>query len=179
MKEEFINKELWVLTIGAGFQRSNVYPKRFKESDKESFKSALHSIITNITKEYKKMEVSDEEHIKNIHSILPSIPKEYKTNLNFGIAQKLLNLHLKYQWCLGNLHSDPPHFPVDRIIQIELNKLAKELKIKTIEIKPWTKFTNEKRYLKVVRLAEQVRDASDEYKDKSLAEMELDLFNKK
>lgn len=34
---------------------------------------------------------------------------------NIGIAQKLLNLQLKYLWCAGFI-GVPPHCPVDRII---------------------------------------------------------------
>jgi hypothetical protein len=33
----------------------------------------------------------------------------------YGVAQKLLNLALKYHWCLGQI-SEPPHCPIDRII---------------------------------------------------------------
>jgi hypothetical protein len=33
----------------------------------------------------------------------------------YGVAQKLLNLFLKYLWCLGTI-AEPPHCPVDRII---------------------------------------------------------------
>jgi hypothetical protein len=35
--------------------------------------------------------------------------------LRFGIAQKLINLYLKYRWCLGQIPT-PPHCPFDRII---------------------------------------------------------------
>lgn len=40
----------------------------------------------------------------------------------FGIAQKLLNVYLKYQWCSGWI-SEPPHCPIDRTI---LQKLGLE-----------------------------------------------------
>lgn len=33
----------------------------------------------------------------------------------FGIAQKLLNVYLKYQWCSGWI-PEPPHCPIDRTI---------------------------------------------------------------
>ena len=40
----------------------------------------------------------------------------------FGIAQKLLNVYLKYQWCSGWIF-EPPHCPIDRTI---LQKLTLE-----------------------------------------------------
>jgi hypothetical protein len=38
-----------------------------------------------------------------------------RADLNRGIAQKLLNLYLKYLWCVGYI-VEPPHCPIDRII---------------------------------------------------------------
>ncbi len=36
-----------------------------------------------------------------------------------GIAQKALNLYLKYLWCLGKI-TEPPHCPFDSIIISEI-----------------------------------------------------------
>lgn len=51
------------------------------------------------------------------------------------------NLYLKYQWCLGNIH-EPPHFPIDRIIQ-------KKLKPKPII--NWTEMNTAEAYMEIIR----------------------------
>ena len=67
----------------------------------------------------------------------------------FGVAQKVLNLALKYYWCLGHI-IEPPHCPVDRII---IDKTIYRGKIN------WTQILTEEEYLKVISaiksLAEQ------------------------
>ena len=79
------------------------------------------------------------------------------------VSQKVFNLYLKFLWCLGFI-AEPPHFPVDRIIQ-------QKLKIKLI--KPWTKFTSVDEYMLVINHAREL--LGEKYK--SLPELELELFN--
>ena len=67
--------------------------------------------------------VDEKQHKKNLKSIIEK-SKEYNSILNggqlsIGTVQKLLNLSLKYYWCLGHI-PEPPHFPIDRIIQKKL-----------------------------------------------------------
>lgn len=63
---------------------------------------------------------TEEQHYKNIEALIayatridPGVLGE--AGYKYGVAQKLLNLALKYYWCLG-LISEPPHCPIDRII---------------------------------------------------------------
>jgi hypothetical protein len=44
---------------------------------------------------------------------------------------------------------EPPHFPVDRIIQIKLIEQSKTTIL--IKIEAWTQFNDEKHYLKVIQ----------------------------
>ena len=98
--------------------------------------------------------------------------------MNFGISQKMLNLYLKYQWCLGNI-KEPPHFPVDRIIQEKLNQVAKNNNLPKIVIEAWTLFENETKYLHIIRFAEQVKNTATSLKQFSLPELELHLFDRR
>ena len=84
--------------------------------------------------------------------------------MNFGISQKLLNLHLKGLWCLGLLKYPPPNFPVDRIIQERL---------KICPIIPWTKIQDEKAYLIIMEAAKEIADKHNV----SLPELELRVYN--
>lgn len=84
--------------------------------------------------------------------------------MRYGTAQKILNVHLKYLWCLGRI-TDPPHFPVDRRIQ-ETMKMKNVLS--------WTKhMKKEEEYMKVIDFA-----VSQKHGEESLAAFELRLFEK-
>lgn len=169
MKQTFIFDELWVLTISAAFQRANVYKGNTAEEDKRAFKKELRSFVIELTKPYSQSSVSELEHINNIKSLSDytgKFPCLTGGRMNFGVSQKLFNLHLKYLWCLKQIET-PPHFPVDRIIQE---------KLKTKEITAWTQMKDEQPYLKVINSAkEKLKSENVE----SLAELELLLFNRR
>jgi len=64
--------------------------------------------------------VEEEQHYQHIDNLIVranSAATEVLVELGYkyGAAQKLLNLFLKYLWCLGTI-AEPPHCPVDRII---------------------------------------------------------------
>ncbi len=178
MKEKFLNNEIWVLTFGGGFQRANIYKEEVPSTVRKDFRMKLRNYIEALVKENYSFKITEEDHIENILSIV-NFSKKHKFEgfnipINFGVAQKLLNLYLKYLWCAGKLETTPIHFPVDRIMQEILNKEALQLGFPKNELKPWTKYEDEVEYLKMIRLAESVRQLK--YNDLSLAEMELEIF---
>ena len=182
MKKTFIHKEIWLLTTMGGFQRANLYNKNVppNEEERKNFREELHTHIKELaTSQYTK-EVNPSQHINNIKSIseftATSKFSQLLNNgqLNFGVSQKLLNLYLKYLWCMDVI-ATPPHFPVDRIIQIILNKEAKQQGLKTRSITAWTQMTNESEYMEVINFAAEVLEKS---KLKSLAALELHLFER-
>lgn len=181
MKDKFLNSEIWNLTFQGGFQRANIYKEDVSEKLRKEFREQLRAYIEALVEIKYIVEVSEEEHIKNIKGIVKfsEINKinERTIPINFGVAQKLLNLYLKYIWCLGKLEFAPIHFPVDRIMQEILNKEAVKLGFPKNELKAWTKYEDEVEYLKVIRLAENVRQSK--YNDLSLAEMELEIFERR
>lgn len=172
LKKQFIYQELWALTIAGGFQRANVYIKGVDEKHKGIFKDKLHELIINISEEYNK-EIDDVLHLKNINTISKN-SLQFKEllqggKLKFGVCQKLLNLYLKYLWCLGE-NISPPHFPVDRRIQE---------KLKISKIANWTEMSGkvgETEYMNIINVAREV-NLSLNYK--SISELELYLFNRK
>jgi len=183
MKEKFLNNEIWVLTFGGGFQRANIYKEKIPTSTRKKFREELRNHIEDLVKNNYSFEISEENHIENIQSIV-NFSKEqefegFKIPVNFGVAQKLLNLYLKYLWCAGQLKTIPIHFPVDRLIQGLLNDEAKKADIQKRELKAWTQFEDEVEYIKVIRFAEKVMDKNKEFNRMSLAELELSLFNRR
>ena len=175
MKEDFINKEIWMLTFGASFQRAYAYVESASEDIKVIFKSNTTIVIENMLTQYKVGTVTDEQHITNIKELSNSTKKYSEIfnsgQINFGIAQKMLNLYLKYQWCLGNI-KEPPHFPVDRIIQQKLNEQAKLKGLPKLELLPWTQFEDEIHYSKVINNARSLKIVSP-------AQLELKLFKRR
>jgi|25_taG_2_1085351.scaffolds.fasta_scaffold00179_4 hypothetical protein len=182
MKDEFLNNEIWVLTFGGGFQRANVYKNLEVSQDvRKEFRNGLRIHIEKLVEEQYHQTVSEKAHIANIRSI-----EDYsKTTqfggvcipINFGVAQKLLNLYLKYSWCSGRINSVPVHFPVDRLIQIKLNKEAHKTGLKLFKLKPWTQFEDKEDYNDVIEFAKEVRDKK--FSGKTLAEMELEIFTRR
>ena len=182
MKETFIHKEIWLLTTMGGFQRANLYDKKVKtdEEARKKFREALHKHIKNVALTQYTHKVTENTHIQNIKNISEfTAASEFSKllnngQLNFGVSQKLLNLYLKYLWCINTVKT-PPHFPVDRIIQIKLNEKAKELKLDKRTVTSWTQMQNENEYTEVINFAKQVLEQS---KLKTLAELELHLFER-
>lgn len=159
IQKQFILDQIWILTIQASFQRAKVYKGH---QNKESRKLELRKQIEDISKQYI-IPVSEEQHINNIKSICCA--NDIGLNINFGVAQKLLNLYLKYLWTLGFIPCVPPHFPVDRMIQ-------EALKYKSLF--NWTALTDVTAYLNFISFAK------DEMKKRnlaSLAELELIVYN--
>ena len=179
----FIQKEIWILTFGAAFQRANIYKPDASSDQKGYYKTMTIGLIEgSLLDSYKAGKVNDENHIHNINAII-ACSADFsalfeKGKINFGIAQKMLNLYLKYQWSLGNIPA-PPHFPVDRIIQGELNKAARQAGTTIVELLPWTQFDNEAHYLKVINSAREIILNNKSLAKHSLPELELELFNRR
>lgn len=164
MKRDFIKSELWLLTVGGAFQRANIYKAGSDEGERNAFKNILKREVTTIATSYKKR-VDEKDHLANIVRITEiKHPTLNNGNLNFGVSQKILNLYLKYMWCLGEIPT-PPHFPVDRIIQ---------QKLKMNPVIPWTQIVDVEQYMRIIDIAR--KRASDE--NCSLAELELNLFKR-
>lgn len=159
IKKQFILDQIWILTVQASFQRANVYKGH---NNKEARKLALRAQIEKIAKQYLNP-VSEETHIQNIWGICCG--DDVGLNINFGVAQKLLNLYLKYLWTLGIIEIAPPHFPVDRMIQ-------EALKYK--QLFNWTGLVCECNYKSFIEFAkaEIIKRNLN-----SLAEMELIVYN--
>ncbi|AWV98480.1 hypothetical protein [Arcticibacterium luteifluviistationis] len=169
-KSTFIRNEVWALTIAGAFQRSNIYKKEATETQREVFKKELRASVDKLVKAYEAKAIKPEIHLQNIESVVQFFKKydfinnEYS---RFGIAQKVLNLYLKYLWVL-NLVKVPPHFPVDRQIQYLL-------KIKESDIEPWTTMKESRKYMDIINLAQTKLEPID---NNCIASLELRLFNK-
>jgi len=151
-KEEYLRNEFWILSIGAAFQRANIYGKA-TDNQKTSFKKALFDYVDELSEQYVHKGLAEDIHLDNIEKlkerailIANELAMKLKgDNFRFGIAQKLLNLYLKYLWCAGYI-KEPPHFPVDRIIIQSLESASKT---------NWTELDDVKEYRWIIELARE------------------------
>lgn len=148
LKRDYIFRELWISTWNASVQHASLYQTgawKDRRDEIDIFKKGLIMYVQGeIIPKYKE-KVNEKDHLENMLSTIEYAngldngilgPHKYK----LGIAQKLLNLALKYYWCLDEI-AEPPHCPVDRII---INKTRLKGKVN------WTDITKEGEYLKVI-----------------------------
>ena len=133
------------------------------------FRSTLKSELRNLAKGYSSRDLEDEPHIQNIRDLASRLKQSYAEVLNedelrFGIAQKAVNMYLKYLWC-ANLDIRPPHCPFDYGIIAAL-KLNANFEHK------WT-FAHEDDYREWVRLAKVAAEARGFKGFRALSEWEL------
>jgi hypothetical protein len=148
-------------------QRHKVYADNADDDAKDSFREGLSSFVeTVVLGKYTKM-VAEEDHLENILSLKNYSEYSYPTVLynneyKIGTAQKLLNLTLKYYWCLDWI-SVPPHCPIDSIV----------LKRADIKGENWTEIVSIEKYQKIIN---QIR----EYAGKTdIATWELENYHRR
>lgn len=167
-QQEFLIDEIWLLSFNGAFSRNTIYKPNVTDNQKQEFKKALRTYIEKVIHPGYKTVVDDALHRSFMIAIMEA-SKDFSTilkygQLNVGTVQKLLNLSLKYYWCLGLLEK-PPHFPIDRIIQ---KKLPWSQRVN------WTDINTLEQY---DTLIENFRALCP--KGKSLAEWELENFNRR
>lgn len=128
-KQKFVLEQALISTIGATvklrqrqFYKSKTELRLSKsdyESKKKSFRNEFGVVLLRAANNLKDIHADQREAklIEQIEWVLTGLNK-IKGDLlvdeqpTFGIAQKAMNLTLKYLWCL-DLMEEPPHCPVD------------------------------------------------------------------
>jgi hypothetical protein len=118
-QRRYLEDELFQLTLGAVVQRGKVYEPRLSETERRSLHGPLRTALGELSAAYDRP-VSDEAHVNNIMALADRISRlcgSVLANERFrvGSAQKALNLHLKYRWCL-EWCAEPPHCPFDALV---------------------------------------------------------------
>lgn len=165
-QNEFLKDQLWASTIRAATTRAGmIYDQGTTDKEKTRFKEELYEFVTELIHNHYETRVPDDmAHIANISNLKDFASRFGFVTLRFGHAQKVLNLFLKYLWSLELVH-EPPHFPVDRLIQ-------KKMKIKNAS--SWTKEMEERHYIKVI---EEARIIAKRENFDSIAALELSFYN--
>jgi hypothetical protein len=169
-KQDYLVKELWILAWNASVQRSHLYRSGIEPSspDTRVFREKLISYLSSqVIPMYRPDQIREEYHYQHIDALVGYAnsvgdrvlgPLGYK----YGVAQKLLNLALKYHWCLGII-PEPPHCPVDRIV-ID----------KTIyRGKSWTQIEQRSEYQPIIEDIKRLAGAA------SVATWELSMYSRR
>ena len=124
-KAEFLRNEFLTMSILGALGRSNTYSKSALAKDKECFRTVLREMLDRISWRYESA-VTEEEHLAIIKGLSDDMTSRFSHCLNngrfrIGIAQKAMNLYLKYLWCAGFLET-PPHCPFDSIVIAQLSE---------------------------------------------------------
>lgn len=167
-KQQFVCGEVFVAAWGASVQHASLYNAKPKTKARDAFRAKIERhIFSEIIPQYLASQFDEEAHIANIAKLCEFGSAKGRGLLRrrgykFGVAQKLLNLLLKYLWCLGRI-PEPPHCPVDSII-IGKTRLKGTVK--------WTKIVSHAEYRKVIAVIKEVADE----KGLSIAQWELREF---
>jgi hypothetical protein len=139
-----------------------------QERKRKAFATSLKSELRKLAKDYDSCDVEDEIHIQTIRALADRLKETYadilhEDKLVFGVAQKALNVYLKYLWC-ANSNTRPLHCPFD-------NDIISALRPKSGCEHRWTYADKEDDYREWVRLA---RAATSAKGYSSLSEWEVD-----
>ncbi|MCF8414587.1 MAG: hypothetical protein K9G44_14335 [Melioribacteraceae bacterium] len=160
----FLMNRAFVNTINASISRANVYDGHPDQNDRIELKNYIKEYLVNLLNEYQDHNVGDEAHIGNIISFKEGVSDNFEFLLNngeltLGVSQKIINLYLKWTWCLGQINT-PPHFPIDRNL---LSHLGINL--------AWTRLNDTNEYFNIIDAAREILE-----EDQTLASWELDLW---
>lgn len=168
-KEEFLINEIGTLSILGGFGRANIYKGGVGENDKNSFRRFIRKLLEQYGKRYHSGNISEETHFMNIEKFSTEVTaacgRLLKGNrFRIGVAQKVVNLYLKYLWVLGLIPGEPPHCPFD-------SQIIGKLSLPDNICKKWTKCDHLECYRVMVEHAKRCAGS------KSITEWELGVWN--
>jgi hypothetical protein len=143
-QQQFIASEFWNAAWNASVQHVSVYGEGVTEKQRRKFKNEMFNFVYNCLLSSYRKTPSEDKHYENIESLIKHgtlIGAEILKNgaYQYGVAQKLLNLYLKYYWCAEKI-AEPPHCPIDGVI----------LKILGLPEIKWTQISQESEYKRVI-----------------------------
>lgn len=169
-------REFLKFSLNAALGRSTTYSNEATDPMKNEFRECFRNILKCLGKQYKE-KVEEAEHIKNIECICDTLSDKHAATLRngrlrVGIAQKALNLYLKYLWRCGCI-KEPPHCPLDSVVLKMLKRELRQAGERWTPIKSkWTEINEMREYMDWIKKIEEVVNEC------SIAQWELKAFNK-
>jgi hypothetical protein len=125
-------------SIKAALARSCTYTKSATDSDGARLRRTVADQLRGFAPEYA-VAVGVDQHSANIIRLCEAVSQAHgpilrEGRFRIGIAQKALNLYLKFLWCLDRSRPTPPHCPIDRIVLTDAGIDESWTKLDSIEI---------------------------------------------
>jgi len=167
-QSEFLISEFWILSWNASVQRAQLYRHGTSDIHRTAFRNDVIGFCQNEFIPQYTSEVAEDRHVRNLTRLCEMADSSPYANVlkhgyRIGVAQKLLNLQLKYMWC-ADLLPHPPHCPIDRVI------LSKTRLKGTLN---WTQMNSTAQYLQAIAALREIAG------EMPLAEWELDVFERR
>lgn len=143
MKFKFLADQFSAMAWAASVQRANLYATSQTDVTPtlESFRHQVTAMVeTDFLPQYK-IATSEPRHLENLNALVERGTQLGgkllgSTGYKLGVAQKYLNLLLKYHWCYGAI-AEPPHCPIDRVV-LSKTRLRNSMN--------WTQMTEQTEY---------------------------------
>jgi hypothetical protein len=123
IKKKLQAEVVWTYTRSGAFQRAKIYRPNTNDEKKDSFRKQTKEFLFNeVFKKFAGKSITEKRLLRIVDDLVSLHNKKIflrGSKLRFGNAQKFINLYLKGMWISGYIKR-PPHFPVDRIMIIEL-----------------------------------------------------------
>ena len=159
--EKFLEQETLTLSVRGALERSGTYRKdAASDKRRQELGCSLRKFLSSRLEDYRTKPVSDHQHVANIKCLASELSARHHAILDggifrIGVAQKALNLYLKYGWARGII-LEPPHCPIDSTVLGNIKKCAGSAHCKTCADTTWTAISTPEEYLHFV---EKARDA--------------------
>ena len=163
-KMSFLRQQAELSAVIASLQRAGVYEPTASDAQRQELRQAPREALAQLSERYASP-VSHEAHVKNIVLLAQGISERCGSylrgrHLRIGVAQKALNLYLKFLWCYGQIPT-PPDCPFDSRIIAKLPPESQQ---------SWTRLDSLDGYEGLVAAAKVVAAPQE------LAVWELDVF---
>lgn len=161
----FILGQVFAMSMMATAQRGQLYSEGASVEERQKLRATLRATLEQVSAAYMNS-ISDSDHVKLIVHTATTIssahPKALRAGrFRIGSAQKVLNLYLKYLWCIGEV-AMPPHCPFDSIVLAAIPGCQQVR---------WTQFDSADEYERIVDAAKTIAGGLP------LAEWELGMYN--
>jgi hypothetical protein len=165
-KWRFLESEFLTNAIDGALQHAGIYSATASDKRRNELREHLRDSLRQFARQYRRSDtVSERDHYRNIQSLADELSSNFndimKDKFRIGVAQKALNLYLKYLWCMDRIPV-PPHCPFDSTV-------LRELELES----SWTHSSKMEDYKSWVEHARAVAGP------KTLAEWELRLWSHK
>lgn len=146
-RKKFLEDEFFRQTAAVLIQHGNVLLPHASVTAQQQFQTDLRQALQRYDAQYVE-HVAEGIHIQNLAALAERMSNAHASALidgrmSIGMAQKIFNFYLKYQWCLGWI-AMPPHCPFDAVTFLAIPALR--------DIR-WTQLTSLAEYLAGVAAA--------------------------